>query len=105
MDSDDLLAKRPVTEQPDRPLPAGYRQGVITAITVMLGFSLYFLRFWDLEAEGDWTPATFAATVPIVLSIACLSFALWRSLQVADDNEAPNRKPPPLDDVATAAAE
>jgi ATP-binding cassette subfamily B protein len=28
-----------------------------------------------------------------------------RLAQVADDNEAPNRKPPPLDDVATAAAE
>jgi ATP-binding cassette subfamily B protein len=28
-----------------------------------------------------------------------------RLAQIADDNEAPNRKPPPLDDVATAAAE
>ena len=36
----------------NRGLPVGYRQGVITAITVMLGFSLYFLRFWNFEATG-----------------------------------------------------
>jgi hypothetical protein len=27
------------------PLPAGYRQAIVTAITVLLGFSLLFLRF------------------------------------------------------------
>jgi hypothetical protein len=71
-----------------RPLPAGYRQGVVTAISVILGFALYFLRFWSLEAPGDWTWISFAAALPIVLSIACLAVALWRSLQVADDDEA-----------------
>ncbi len=71
----------------NRPLPQGYRQGVITAISVMLGFSLYFLRFWSLEASGDWTLVTFLAAIPIFLSIAFLFMALWRSLQVADDSE------------------
>ena len=37
-----------------RPLPNGYRQGIITAITVLLGFSLLFLRFWSFEAPGRW---------------------------------------------------
>jgi hypothetical protein len=35
-------------------LPTGYRQGIIPSITVILGFSLGFLRFWDFEAEGKW---------------------------------------------------
>jgi hypothetical protein len=89
MDSDDLPSKRPKTDLigSGRPLPSGYRQGVITAITVMLGFSLYFLRFWSLEAAGDWTLPTFIAAVPIFLSTICLFVALWRSLQVADDDE------------------
>ncbi|MGO4842805.1 hypothetical protein AB4144_62090, partial [Rhizobiaceae sp. 2RAB30] len=59
----------------NRPLPQGYRQGVITAISVMLGFSLYFLRFWSLEASGDWTLVTFLAAIPIFLSIAFLFMA------------------------------
>jgi hypothetical protein len=89
MDSDELPTKGPATESAEsgRPLPNGYRQGVITAITVMLGFSLYFLRFWGLEASGDWTLPTFLATVPVFLSTICLFVALWRSLQVADDDE------------------
>ena len=41
--------------QPRRSPPPGYRQGLITAITVLLGFSLAFLRFWGLEAAGQWT--------------------------------------------------
>lgn len=82
------------TEPPEgeRPLPNGYRQGVITAISVILGFSLYFVRFWALEAAGDWTLTSLLASVPIFLSIACLSIALWRSLQVADDNERVYRR-------------
>lgn len=39
------------------PLPAGYRQGIITAITVLPGFSLTFFRFWGFEAPGQWTRA------------------------------------------------
>jgi hypothetical protein len=88
MDGDEPASEAPFAEAAEnhRPLPNGYRQGVITAITVMLGFSLYFLRFWGLEASGEWTLPTFLATVPIFLSAVCLSVALWRSLQVEDDN-------------------
>ena len=41
---------------PPRGLPVGYRQGVISAITVVLGFSLLFLRFWGFELEGEQAP-------------------------------------------------
>jgi len=68
-------------------LPAGYRQGVISAITVLLGFSLLFLRFWDFEAEGDWTVASIVATVLLALAIILQLVALWRALQPRDDDE------------------
>jgi hypothetical protein len=89
-----MASDNPKTNEPGvdtgvagKPLPAGYRQGVITAISVMLGFALYFLRFWSLEAPGDWTWISLSAALPVILSIACLAVALWRSLQVADDDE------------------
>ena len=69
------------------PLPAGYRQGVISAITVMLGFSLLFLRYWSFEAEGEWTIASFVAAALLALSVTLDLFALWRSLQPEDDDE------------------
>ena len=89
-----MASEKPETNEPAsgtrlkaKPLPAGYRQGVVTAISVILGFALYFLRFWSIEAPGDWTWISLSAALPIVLSIGCLSVALWRSLQVADDDE------------------
>lgn len=92
MASDREEEPRAEAQSAGKPLPAGYRQGVVTAISVILGFSLYFLRFWSLEAEGDWTWVSVGAAVPIVLSIACLAVALWRSLQVADDDEPVYRR-------------
>jgi hypothetical protein len=76
----------------DRGLPVGYRQGVITAITVMLGFSLYFLRFWNFEAPGAWTPLSVIAAGLIVLSVLLQLVALWRSLQIADESEPVYRR-------------
>jgi hypothetical protein len=41
---------------PDLVIPNGYRQGLITSITVILAFSLAFLRFAAFEpASGPWT--------------------------------------------------
>ncbi len=68
-------------------LPAGYRQGVISAITVILGFSLLFLRYWSFEAEGSWTASSTLAAALLSLSIVLQTFSLWRSLQVRDDDE------------------
>jgi hypothetical protein len=78
----------PDTNHTRSPLPAGYRQGVISAITVLLGFSLLFLRYWGFEAEGEWTVASFIATVLLALAITLEIVALWRSLQPRDDDEA-----------------
>lgn len=77
---------------PRVPLPSGYREGVILAITVFLGFSLVFLRFWSFEASGDWTAASVLAAFLITVSIVLQIIALWRSLQVEDDDEVEYRK-------------
>jgi hypothetical protein len=70
------------------PLPIGYRQGIISAITVVLGFSLIFLRVWSIELPGEWDLLSIASTVLTGLSSLGLCVTLWRSLQVEDD-EAP----------------
>ncbi len=88
MGSDDVNAKPPTQgAHVPVPLPAGYRQGVISAITVLLGFSLLFLRYWDFEAEGEWTVAAVVATTLLALSILLQFVALWRALQPRDDDE------------------
>jgi hypothetical protein len=69
------------------PLPAGYRQGIISAITMLLGFSLLFLRYWGFEAEGEWTLTAIVSTALLALAIAFELVALWRSLQPRDDDE------------------
>lgn len=56
----------PTPPGPRPPLPLGYRQGLITAITVMLGFTLAFLRFWSFEANGTWTRKSFVASVVVL---------------------------------------
>ena len=87
MTDNDADGKRP-HKAPRVPLPAGYRQGIISAITVLLGFSLLFLRYWNFEAEGEWTLASLVATILLALAIVLELVALWRSLQPSDDDEA-----------------
>lgn len=70
-----------------KPLPSGYRQGVTTAITVFIGFSLAFLRFWAFEAPGDWTLQSIAAVMIMLLPICGQIYALYRALLVEDDDE------------------
>ena len=68
------------------PLPQGYRQGIITAITVLLGFSLALFQFWGFEAAGHWTwPSIFAAGA-MVLAVVMQIVALVRSLRLEDDD-------------------
>jgi hypothetical protein len=74
------------------PLPNGYRQGIISAITVLLGFSLLFVRYWTFEAPGDWTVASFIATLFLILAILLELVALWRSLRIEDDDESEYRQ-------------
>ena len=71
---------------PPRPLPTGYRQGIISAITVVLGFSLLFARYWTFEAEGEWSVASVISVVLLSIAIALEFVALWRALLPRDDD-------------------
>jgi hypothetical protein len=90
------MAKDPSTENPPEqqagrprvPLPVGYRPGIITAITVMLGFSLVFVRYWDFELPGAWSISSTLAAILMAVAIVLQTIALWRSLQVKDDDES-----------------
>lgn len=73
-------------------LPEGYRQGIITAITVFLGFSLAFFKFWTFEAPGEWTGRSVAATITIAVAVGLQIVALFRSLRLEDDSETEYRK-------------
>lgn len=82
----------PAPAEPGPALPGGYRQGIITAITVLLGFSLAFLRFWGLEAAGEWSAGSVIAAVTLVAAVVLQIIALVRSLRLEDDEPAEYRK-------------
>jgi hypothetical protein len=67
-------------------IPAGFRSGIITAITVLLGFSFLFLRSWVFELPGEWTVSSAIAAILLLASIVLELVALWRSLQLNDDH-------------------
>ena len=69
------------------PLPVGYRAGIISAITVMLGFSMLFVRYWNFEAEGEWAAASVLAALLLALAVILEFITLWRSQQTRDDDE------------------
>ena len=73
--------------KPRVPLTAGYRQGVLSAITVIIGFSLLLLRYWSFEASGEVTGASVFAGLGLLIAILLEFYALWRSLQIEDDDE------------------
>ncbi|HTV04504.1 MAG TPA: hypothetical protein VME86_03985 [Acidobacteriaceae bacterium] len=90
MAGDDL--KEAQQEKRRTPLPLGYRQGIITAITVLLGFSVVFLRYWGFELPGTWTFSAGLAAGLAVVSILLQMYALWRALQIKDDDEGEYQK-------------
>jgi hypothetical protein len=80
------------SERPRVPLPNGYRQGIISAISVVLGFSLVFLRVWGFELPGAWDVPSVVSIILLGFSILGQCVALWRSLQVEDDDLAVYKK-------------
>jgi hypothetical protein len=82
----------PIAGHPRKPLPQGYRQGIITAITVLLGFTLGFFRFWGFESPGHWTLRSFIPATTLVTAVVLQIIALFRALDVADDDEHEYRK-------------
>jgi hypothetical protein len=83
---------QPESEQRHRFVPQGYRQGLITAITVLLGFALTFLRFWGFEAPGEWTLRAMVPTVALATAVVLQIVALMRSLRLEDDHPREYRK-------------
>jgi hypothetical protein len=91
-DNKDKEQTTPVAERQRPSLPQGYRQGIITAITVLLGFSLTFIRFWGFEAPGAWTLRSVISTGTLVIAVGLQIIALFRSLRLEDDDENEYRK-------------
>ncbi len=77
--------QQPIAEPEYKPLPLGYRQGIITAITVVLGFSLLFVRYWNFELPGAWTVSSECVAVLLGFSILLQFVSLWKALRVSDD--------------------
>jgi uncharacterized membrane protein YidH (DUF202 family) len=77
--------------KPQSALPASYRQAVVSAITVVIGFSLLFMRYWGFEATGRVTRLSVAAGLLLLVAILLEFYALWRSLQLEDDEESEYR--------------
>jgi hypothetical protein len=67
-------------------IPSGYRQGFITATTVLLTASLLYFRYAALEpGSGDWTPWGVGSVVILSISICIQLYTLWRALQPDDE--------------------
>ncbi len=66
-------------------VPAGFRQGIITAITVLLGFSLAFWRFWGFESPGHWNARALFAALSLLGAVVLQIVALFRALRIEDD--------------------
>jgi hypothetical protein len=93
--AEDDKTKDPATTNPEltrSTLPQGYRTGIISAITVLLGFSLAFFRFWGFEAPGKWTMRSAIPTGALVIAIFLEMIALFRSLRLEDNAENEYRK-------------
>ncbi len=90
--SDPPVRTTPPPEEPRAALPEGYRQGIITAITVLLGFSLAFFRFWTFDAPGEWTARSVLVTSTLVAAVVLQIVALFRSLRLEDNSAAEYRR-------------
>ena len=86
------MAQADAAKTPKSPLPQGYRESLVTAITVFLGFSLYFARWWNLEIPGEWTWKSVVPACIITIGIVVQLVALFRSLDIRDDDESHYRR-------------
>jgi len=75
----------PPPPPPPPAVPSGFRQGIITAITVLLGFSLAFWRFWGFESPGSWSARAIVAALCLIVAVALQILALFRALRIEDD--------------------
>ena len=75
------------SRNPQSPLPPGFRQGVVSAITVVIGFSLLFMRYWGFEATGRLTRTSIVAGLVLNVAVLLEFYALWRALQPEDEQD------------------
>ncbi len=80
------------TGKSQSPLPPGYRQGVISAITVVIAFSLLFMRYWGFEVTGRVTITSVTAGMVLFVAIQLEFRALWRALQPEDEQVSEYRR-------------
>jgi hypothetical protein len=67
-------------------IPPGFRQGLITAITVFVTASLLYFRFVAFEpTSGPWTTLGVVCASLAGISICVQLFTLWRALQPDDE--------------------
>ena len=67
-------------------IPSSYHQGLITATTVVIAFSLAFIRYWSFEATGTWWWASIISEVILVISIVMQVYVLARALNLKHNN-------------------
>ena len=79
-----LDPEAPPSNELQTTVPDGFRCAVVTAITVVLGFSFLFLRSWAFELPGEWTSSSEIAAVLLLCAIVLELLTLWRSLQLKD---------------------
>jgi hypothetical protein len=75
-----------------RDLPQGFRTGLITAITVLLGFSMGFLRYWGFDAPGEWSAVSALPGIVLFLALLLQIVSLYRALRLEDEAEDEYRK-------------
>lgn len=90
--SEEQAPPPPVHPPVPQSVSTGFRTGIITAITVLLGFSLAFFRFWGFEASGKWSIRSIVSTGAVVVAVLLQVFALFRALRLEDDDPAEYRK-------------
>ena len=73
---------------PPASVPSGYHEGLILAITVLLAFTLAFLRYWAFDAPGEWTWLSITSLTALVVSVLLQIVALFRALRVQDEQTA-----------------
>ena len=65
----------------DSKVPDSIRTGLITGISVVLGFALNLIQRWVLE-EGEWNWIDIIFIFPMLIGIFSLIFSLFRALSL-----------------------
>ena len=74
-------------------LPPGYREGLLTAVTVFVAFTLAFLKYWSLETPGRWTWLGILSVAPLARGRARPLVALISTRDQSDDKAGHNHHP------------